>query len=50
MLRVLLVLLVFPVLVIGAAEEVDEDPFNVDFFCGWGVTIDRWSGRRLKSE
>ena len=36
MLRVLLVLLAFPVLVIAAAEEVDEDPFNVDFFCGWG--------------
>jgi len=36
MLRVWLVLLTFPVLVIAAAEEVDEDPFNVDFFCGWG--------------
>jgi len=36
MLRVLLVLLLFPVLAIAAAEEVDEDPFNVDFFCGWG--------------
>jgi hypothetical protein len=37
MLRVWLVLLTFPVLVIGAAaEEEDDDPFNVDFFCGWG--------------
>ncbi len=36
MLRVLLVLLVFPALVIAAAAEKDEDPFNVDFFCGWG--------------
>ena len=37
MLRVWLVLLAFPVLVVAAAvEEEDEDPFNVDFFCGWG--------------
>jgi hypothetical protein len=36
MLRVCLVLLAFPVLVIAAAAEKDEDPFNVDFFCGWG--------------
>jgi hypothetical protein len=35
MLRVCLVLLAFPALVIGAAGK-DEDPFNVDFFCGWG--------------
>jgi len=35
MLRVCLVILVFPVLVIAATEE-DDDPFNVDFFCGWG--------------
>ena len=36
MLRVWLILLVFPALVIAAAAEKDEDPFNVDFFCGWG--------------
>ena len=37
MLRVWLVLLAFPVLVIGAgSQEEDDDPFNVDFFCGWG--------------
>jgi len=36
MLRVWLVLLVLPALVIAAAAEEDEDPFNVDFFCGWG--------------
>ena len=36
MLRVWLVLLAFPALVIAAAAEEDEDPFNVDFFCGWG--------------
>ena len=36
MLRVWLVLLAFPVVVIAAAAEKDEDPFNVDFFCGWG--------------
>jgi len=36
MLRVCLILLAFPVLVIAAAAEEDEDPFNVDFFCGWG--------------
>jgi hypothetical protein len=36
MLRVWLVLLSCPVLVMGAATEKDEDPFNVDFFCGWG--------------
>ncbi|MHC4206708.1 MAG: hypothetical protein ACYSTT_18805 [Planctomycetota bacterium] len=37
MLRVCLVLLAFPVLVIGAgSQEEDDDPFNVDFFCGWG--------------
>jgi hypothetical protein len=35
MLRVCLVLLVFPTLVIAAAGK-DEDPFNIDFFCGWG--------------
>lgn len=35
MLRVCLVILAFPALVIAAAEK-DEDPFNVDFFCGWG--------------
>ena len=37
MLRVWLILLAFPALVIAAAAaEEDEDPFNVDFFCGWG--------------
>lgn len=37
MLRVWLVLLAFPVLVIGAgSQEEDDDPFNIDFFCGWG--------------
>jgi len=36
MLRVWLVLLVLPALVIAAGAEEDEDPFNVDFFCGWG--------------
>ena len=36
MLRVCLVILMFPALVIAAAAEKDEDPFNVDFFCGWG--------------
>jgi hypothetical protein len=37
MLRFWLVLLAFPVLVIAAeSREEDEDPFNVDFFCGWG--------------
>ena len=35
MLRVCLVILMFPALVIAAAAEKDEDPFNVDFFCGW---------------
>jgi hypothetical protein len=37
MLRFWFVLLVFPALVIAAgSQEEDEDPFNVDFFCGWG--------------
>ena len=36
MLRVCLVILMFPALVNAAAAEKDEDPFNVDFFCGWG--------------
>jgi len=36
MLRVWLILLSFPALVLAAAAEKDEDPFNVDFFCGWG--------------
>lgn len=36
MLRVCLVLLAFPALVAASATEKDEDPFNVDFFCGWG--------------
>jgi len=36
MFRVWLILLVFPVLIIAAEAEEDEDPFNVDFFCGWG--------------
>jgi len=37
MFRVCLILLAFPALVIGAvSQEEDEDPFNVDFFCGWG--------------
>jgi len=36
MLRVCLILLLFPAMVIAAAAEKDEDPFNVDFFCGWG--------------
>ena len=36
MLRIWLILLSFPVLAIAAAAEKDDDPFNVDFFCGWG--------------
>jgi len=36
MLRAWLFLLAFPALVIGATTEKDDDPFNVDFFCGWG--------------
>ena len=36
MFRVWLILLAFPVLVIAAGSQEDEDPFNVDFFCGWG--------------
>ncbi|MHC4323021.1 MAG: hypothetical protein ACYSUX_01975 [Planctomycetota bacterium] len=36
MLRVGLILLAFPALLIAAGDEKDEDPFNVDFFCGWG--------------
>jgi len=37
MFRVCLILFAFPALVIGAvSQEKDDDPFNVDFFCGWG--------------